>query len=80
MGSKGLASRPVNVATGDFDSQTKLWSNNVKNGQKSKRLRPTVNGYPPCPIFNAVRPNRKWVTDLTEQPTPKGKNFGCAIK
>jgi len=30
--------------------------------------------------FMSDEPNRKWVTDMTEQPTGEGKIYCCAVK
>ncbi len=63
-------------------SQQRLWSTTVRKGRRSsgKTPGPAVHDDHVQRDFSAQRPNRVWVTDITEHPTAEGKLYLCAIK
>jgi len=59
-------------------SQPKLWSTTIKKGRTGKRPGLPVNDDLLRRNLTAARPDRTWVTDLTEHPTTDGKVYCCA--
>ena len=63
-------------------SQQRLWSSTIRKGRRSsgKTPGPAVHDDHVQRDFTAQRPDRVWVTDITEHPTAEGKLYCCAIK
>jgi hypothetical protein len=61
-------------------SQQRLWSVHSKKRGLNRRPGPPVHDDLVVRLFGAARPNRLWLTDLTEHPTGNGKLYLCAIK
>ena len=63
-------------------SQQRLWSTTTNKGRTAggKRPGPAVHDDLVQRVFSASRPDRLWLTDITEHPTVEGKLYCCAIK
>jgi putative transposase len=63
-------------------SEQKIWSTTVRKGRRGsgKKPGPAVFDDHVQRDFTATKPNRKWLTDITEHPTGEGKVYCCAIK
>ncbi len=62
--------------------EQKLWSTTVRKGRRGsgKTPRPAVRDDLVQRDFTASRPDKVWLTDITEHPTAQGKVYCCAIK
>ena len=60
--------------------EQRLWSNTVRKGRSGKRPGPAVHDDLVQRNFTAKRPDKVWLTDITEHPTAEGKLYCCAIK
>jgi putative transposase len=61
-------------------TQQRLWSVHAKKRGLSRRPGPPVHDDLVARQFRADRPDRLWLTDLTEHPTASGKLYLCAVK
>jgi len=63
-------------------SQQRLWSTTTNKGRTAggKRPGPAVHDDLVQRVFSGSRPDRLWLTDITEHPTVEGKLYCCAIK
>jgi putative transposase len=60
-------------------TQQRLWSVHARKPGMSRRPGPVHDDLVER-VFTAARPDRLWLTDLTEHPTGEGKLYLCAIK
>lgn len=62
--------------------QQRIWSSTRKKGRKGsvKTPGPAVHDDLVQRDFTAARPDKVWLTDITEHPTGEGKLYVCAIK
>jgi len=61
-------------------SQQGIWSVFAKRRGLSRKAGPPVHDDLVTRQFTATRPDRVWLTDITEHPTSEGKLYLCAIK
>ena len=61
-------------------TQQRLWSVHSRKRGPNRRPGPPVHDDLVTRQFRAARPNRLWLTDLTEHPTGTGKLYLCALK
>ena len=61
-------------------SQQRIWSTFSKKRGLSRKAGPPVHDDLVARQFTADRPDRIWLTDITEHPTAEGKLYLCAIK
>jgi transposase InsO family protein len=63
-------------------SQERLWSTTTRKGRRgsAKTPGPAVHDDLVQRQFTADRPDRLWLTDITEHPTGEGKLYCCAVK
>jgi transposase InsO family protein len=61
-------------------TQQRLWSVHSRKRGLSRRPGPPVHDDLVQRHFRTERPDRLWLTDLTEHPTAEGKLYLCAIK
>jgi putative transposase len=61
-------------------SQQGIWSAFAKRRGLSRKAGPPVHDDLVTRKFTATRPDRVWLTDITEHPTSEGKLYLCAIK
>jgi len=61
-------------------SQQRIWSAFSKRRGLTRKAGPPVHDDLVARQFTADRPDRTWLTDITEHPTTEGKLYLCAIK
>jgi putative transposase len=61
-------------------SQQRIWSVFAKKRGLSRKAGPPVHDDLVNRLFTADRPDRLWLTEITEHPTAEGKLYLCAIK
>ena len=61
-------------------SQQRIWSAFSKKRGLNRKAGPPVHDDLVVRQFTADRPDRTWLTDITEHPTAEGKLYLCAIK
>jgi putative transposase len=61
-------------------SQQRIWSVFSKKRGLNRKAGPPVHDDLVVRQFTADRPDRTWLTDITEHPTAEGKLYLCAIK
>jgi transposase InsO family protein len=61
-------------------SQQRIWSAHANKRGLHRKPGPPVHDDLVARQFRAARPDRLWLTDLTEHPTGEGKLYLCAIK
>lgn len=58
----------------------RLWSVTTKKGRSGHRPGVAVHDDLVNPVFATDRPDRVWLTDITEHPTIEGRVYWCVIK
>ena len=61
-------------------SQQRIWSAFAKKRGLSRKAGPPVHDDLVARDFTAARPDRTWLTGITEHPTAEGKLYLCAFK
>ena len=75
---RGIAAGENRVAR--LCSQQRIWSAFSKRRGLGRKAGPPVHDDLVARDFTAARPDRTWLTDITEHPTAEGKLYLCAFK
>jgi transposase InsO family protein len=78
LAARGISAGENKVAR--LCSQQRIWSAFSKKRGLARKAGPPVHDDLVARQFTAGRPDRTWLTDITEHPTAEGKLYLCAIK